>query len=147
MNCQCISPCGFSSGSRNVRKFLVVSGEFFFFGWATLNSLWGQILFHTCIPLIVSRFSFTWLGALVIFVRLEIPQLGPLGKCVNKLCSPFDMLEGRGSRRGGHGKNVPPLPEAVDLVSTKCSVNSTNHSGKSCNRFTRCLLFTPITRC
>ena len=60
----------------------------------------------------------------VIFVRLQISQFASLGKCVNKLCFPFDLSEGRGSGRSDSGESLLSFPEDVDRGATIMSVST-----------------------
>ena len=59
-------------------------------------------------------------SAVVIFVRLQISQFGSLGKCVNKLCFPFDLWRRRASGRGGSGGLFRHLQRMLTLVPPKC---------------------------
>ena len=152
MNCHCVSPLDFRQDRDTFARFSKFLMSFCV-ALVTLNPLSGHILYHSCIPLIVPRFSFfmriLWSAvmipgmsvcelrlqaALVIFARLQISHFGSLGKCVNRLCFPYSLSEGRGSGRGDYGGSLLSLAEEVHLGSTKPSVNSSNHSGKSCNR-------------
>ena len=80
----------------------------------------------------VSRFLLQ--RAFVMFVRLQISQLGPVGKCVNTLCVPPFLLEGKGSGKGVSGECSRSLPDDVQSLATKPFVNSADHSGVSRNR-------------
>ena len=98
---------------------------------SSLRILWSAVVISpNLVALGMWLFRLRLQGALVIFVRLQISQL-----CVNRLCFPSDLLEGRRSGRGGSGGSVVSHPEDVDLVSTNLFVNSSSHPGKSCNRF------------
>ena len=50
--------CGLSVGLRNLRKLDSVSWEVFCFAGIRLNPLSGKILYHDCVSVIVSRFTF-----------------------------------------------------------------------------------------
>ena len=50
------------------------------------------------------------------------------GKCANRLCVSF-LLEGRGSGRSVSRGCSRSLPDDFEFVSTKPSVNSSDHSG------------------
>ena len=103
---------------------------------SSLTTLWSAVMIS---PNFVANRMWLWefrlQAALVTFVCLRISQFGSPGQCVNKLCFPFDPLAGRGCGLGGSVGSLMLLPEDVDLVCTILSVNSSNHSGKSCNRF------------
>ena len=81
----------------------------------------------------------TWLfelrlqSAVVIFVRLQISQFGSLGRCVNRLCFPFALSEGRGCRRGVSGGSAVTTRWCWSCVHQKFREFHW-HSGKSCNR-------------
>ena len=53
---------------------------------------------------------------------------------MDKLCFSLCALDGRDSKRDGSGRDLLSLPEDLDLGSSRVSVNSSYHSGKSCNR-------------
>ena len=69
-------------------------------------------------------------------VLLHTPQLRSLGKCVNALCFSEPLLGKGTGRHGSEGPSAPML-NAEASPSTRFSANSSNCSGKSCNRSLR----------
>ena len=136
----------------------------------TLEPLSNQNLYHNCIPILQSRLPFfieelvicccfitdfcralNFSGsfhktAVVIFVRLQITPLGSFGKNVNRLCFPPFLLEGRGLRRGVSGGFYRSLPDDLESLSTKPSVNSSDPLRHVSQSITRCRLLHSVTQ-